>query len=117
MVCFRRIGNGAWSYYWRRTVRTFKLACCVSGQHSFNGIGAGSSLFILPEIHVVGNCPWDIPAAIISLVGMASLMWGIKRLAAEMSLTDPSALVAIMVGILCIVAFVVRALKTNAPLI
>lgn len=74
-------------------------------------------LFILPEIHVVGNGPWDIPAAIISLVGMASLMWGIKRLAAEMSLTDPSALVAIMVGILCIVAFVVRALKTNAPLI
>ena len=33
-------------------------------------------LFILPEIHVVGNGPWDIPAAIISLVGRASTYVG-----------------------------------------
>lgn len=74
-------------------------------------------VFVLPEIHVVGNGPWDIPAALISLVGMASLMWGIKRLAAEMSPSDIAALIAIMVGILCIVLFVIRALRTNTPLI
>lgn len=72
-------------------------------------------LFILPEIHVIGNGPWDIPAALISLVGMASLMWGIKRLAAEMNVADIAALTAIMVGIVCIVIFVVRALRTNTP--
>lgn len=74
-------------------------------------------LFILPEIHVLGNGPWDIPAALISLVGMASLMWGIKRLAAEMTLADAFALGAIMLGIICIVIFVIRALRTNTPLI
>ena len=76
-----------------------------------------AGLFILPEIRVVGSGPWDIPAALISLVGMASLMWGIKRLAAEMTLTDPAALTGIMVGIVCIVIFVVRALRSNTPLI
>lgn len=74
-------------------------------------------IFILPEIKVLTRGPWDILAALISLVGMASLMWGIKRLAAEMTLADPVALGALVLGIVCIALFIIRALRTNVPLL
>lgn len=73
--------------------------------------------FILPEITVIGNGPWDVPAALISLIGMASLMWGIKHLAAKMTVTDPAGLIAIVLGLICIVVFVVRSLRRTTPLI
>lgn len=76
-----------------------------------------AGFFVLPEITVIGNGPWDVPAAIISLVGMASLMWGIKRLAAQMSLLDPAGLAALAIGAVCMVVFVARALHKTTPLI
>ncbi|MEF2559531.1 MAG: MFS transporter [Eggerthellaceae bacterium] len=73
--------------------------------------------FILPEITVIGNGPWDVPAALISLIGMASLMWGIKHLAAKMTVTDLAGSIAIVLGLICIVVFVVRSLRRTTPLI
>ncbi|MEF2655847.1 MAG: MFS transporter [Eggerthellaceae bacterium] len=73
--------------------------------------------FVLPEITVIGNGPWDVPAAIISLIGMASLMWGIKHLAAKMTVTDSAGSIAIMLGLTCIVIFVARSLHRTTPLI
>lgn len=73
--------------------------------------------FILPEITVIGNGPWDVPAALISLIGMASLMWGIKHLAAKMTVADPAGSIAIVLGLICIVVFVVRSLRRTTPLI
>lgn len=73
-------------------------------------------LFVLPEIRVKNPGPWDAVAALMSLAGMALLMWGIKHLAAIMSLTDPAGLGAIAVGLALMIAFVVRCARSPQPL-
>lgn len=73
--------------------------------------------FVLPEIRVVNAGKWDALAAVLSLVGMTALMWGIKRLAAQMTWADPAALGAIAAGALLMVLFVVRCLRSENPLL
>lgn len=73
--------------------------------------------FVLPEIRIVNASKWDILAAIVSLVGMTALMWGVKRLAAEMTLLDPAALAALAIGAALMVYFVWRCLHAENPLL
>lgn len=74
-----------------------------------------AGFFILPEIKVLTSGPWDLPAALISLVGMTLLMWGIKHLAAIMAF-DVAGILAILIGLIAIVLFVIRCLRSNMPL-
>lgn len=76
-----------------------------------------AGVFVLPEIKVKNAGRWDALAAVISLFGMALLMWGIKRLAAEMNLFDVPALIGIAVGAALMVLFVVRCLRSPSPLL
>lgn len=75
-----------------------------------------AGLVVLPEIRVKNPGRWDALAAVMSLAGMALLMWGIKHLAAIMSITDPAGLAAVAAGATLMVAFVVRCLRSNSPL-
>lgn len=80
-------------------------------------IGFVCGALILPEIRVKNPGKWDALAAAMSLVGMALLMWGIKHLAAMMSLTDPLGIIAVLVGIVLMVGFVLRCSRSSSPLL
>lgn len=76
-----------------------------------------AGLFILPEVRVKNPGRWDAVAAAVSMVGMVLLMWGIKHLAAEMSLTDPLGLGALFAGIALMAFFVIRCARSAEPLL
>ena len=70
---------------------------------------------ILPEIKVETVGPWDVVAALVSLVGMTLLMWSIKHTAAIMAF-DVAGVAAFVVGLAAMVLFVVRCLRSSSPL-
>lgn len=76
-----------------------------------------AGLFILPEIRVKNPGRWDVLAAVISLVGMVLIMWGLKHLAAEMSLIEPLGLTALLIGIALMAWFVLRCARADEPLL
>lgn len=80
-------------------------------------IGFIMGIFILPEIKLRNPGRWDFLAALMSLLGMVALMWGIKHLAAEMTFFDPQGMVAIALGIMLLAGFVVRCLRSKEPLL
>ncbi len=80
------------------------------------GVAFVAGLFVLPEIRVENPGRWDALAALISLAGMALLMWGIKHLAAQMAF-DAAGVVAVVAGVALMAAFVVRCLRSKNPLL
>lgn len=79
-------------------------------------IGIVLGIIVLPEIRVKNPGSWDIAAALIALVGMVSLMWGIKHLAAVMAF-DALGLGALCAGLALMALFVLRCLRSDAPLL
>lgn len=76
-----------------------------------------AGLSLLPEVKFDLVSKWDVPAAIIALAGMVAFMFGIKRLAAEMSLTAPDGLIPLIAGIALLVWFGHRCLHATDPLL
>lgn len=74
------------------------------------------SLFLLPEARNPHPGRWDASATVLSIVGMISLVWSIKRIAKE-GPTDALALLTLVVGLLLLVWFVLRCLNSDAPLL
>lgn len=81
------------------------------------GVAFAASIPLLPEITVDKKGPWDLPAAVTSLVGMVLLMWSIKRMAATLSLGDPLVAGALLAGIVLMVLFFCRCMRMDEPLI
>lgn len=81
------------------------------------GVAFAASIPLLPEITVDKKGPWDLPAAVTSLVGMVLLMWSIKRMAATLSLGDPLVVGALLAGIVLMVLFFCRCMRMDEPLI
>lgn len=81
------------------------------------GVAFAASIPLLPEITVEKKGPWDLPAAVISLVGMVLLMWSVKRMAATLSLSDPLVVGALLAGIVLMVLFFRRCMRMDEPLI
>lgn len=75
------------------------------------------AIFTLPESTVPDPGPWDLFAAILSLIGMTGLVWGVKKFGEEASLTYPEAWVATAIGTVAITWFVLRCLRSKSPLI
>ncbi len=79
-------------------------------------LGVVVGTVVLPEIRVKNPGRWDVPAALVSLVGMTSLMWGIKHLAAIMAV-DAAGVVALLAGVGLMALFVLRCLRSDTPLL
>lgn len=79
-------------------------------------LGIVIGIIVLPEIRVKNPGSWDVAAALIALVGMVSLMWGIKHLAAVMAF-DALGLAAVCAGLALMALFVVRCLRSDHPLL
>lgn len=75
------------------------------------------AVFILPEVRVTNPGRWDFVGTLLSIAGLTLFPWAIKRLAQEQTLTDPAALVGIVVSIVCITLFIRHCLKHPAPLL
>lgn len=81
------------------------------------GAAFAAGIPLLPEITVEKKGPWDLPAAVVSLVGMVLLMWSVKRMAATLSLSDPLVAGALLAGIVLMVLFFRRCMRMDEPLI
>lgn len=78
-------------------------------------IAAG--LLILPESRVADAGPWDARAAALSLVGMVLVVWALKDFGKEATFANPTALGALAVGLVALVWFVRRCLRSEHPLL
>lgn len=75
------------------------------------------SLFLVPESKVPEPGPWDLLAAALSLVGMASTVWAVKKFGETASLTYFPAWIALALGLVALSWFVVRCNHSSSPLI
>lgn len=80
-------------------------------------IGVIAGILILPESRVAHPGRWDFIAAALSLVGMTLLVWAIKTFGKEASIFVPEAIVAFVAGAALLVWFVLRCLRSDAPLL
>lgn len=80
------------------------------------GIGLLIGIFVLPEVRLKNPGRFDFIASVISLVGMATLLWGIKHLAAELEF-DVQGIVAVIAGLGLMALFVFRCLKSKNPMV
>nr|WP_187997196.1 MFS transporter [Flaviflexus equikiangi] len=76
-----------------------------------------AGIIILPESRVANPGRWDALAALLSLAGMTLLVWAIKSFGKAASLAVPEALIAFTVGAALMSWFVVRCLRSDAPLL
>ncbi|WP_316932099.1 MFS transporter [Nocardioides marmotae] len=72
---------------------------------------------ILPEARATHASPWDVPAIALSIAGMVGLVWAIKRVAEEESLTDPLGLGVLVAAVAALAVFVRRCLRRPDPLL
>lgn len=79
------------------------------------GVIAGA--LILPESRVPHPGRWDALAAALSLVGMTLTVWAIKAFGAEASFAVPDALIALATGTALLAWFIVRCMRSDAPLL
>lgn len=75
-----------------------------------------AGLVLLPEARNPRPGRWDALATVLSIAGMAALVWSIKRLAKE-GLADAPALTALAVAGLALTWFVIRCLRRDEPLL
>ncbi|MFD9943364.1 MFS transporter [Nonomuraea sp. NPDC059023] len=75
-----------------------------------------AGLFLLPESRNPSPGRWDALGTVLSIVGMAGLVYSIKHFAKD-GLTDPTALVSLAAGALALTWFVLRSLRRPDPLL
>lgn len=73
--------------------------------------------FVLPESRVSRPGRWDALAAALSFAGMTLFVWAIKTFGTHASLLVPEALAAVTVGVVLLAWFVVRCVRSDAPLL
>ncbi len=73
--------------------------------------------WLLPESKGTSEGPWDVLGALMAAGGVLGAVLGVKRLGAERQLTDPQALVPLLVGAALLVLFVRRQKRRAHPLI
>ena len=79
--------------------------------------GVIAGILVLPESRVQNPGRWDFLAALLSFAGMTLIIWAIKTFAAESSFLVPSALTAFAAGAALLAWFIVRCLRSSAPLL
>ena len=79
--------------------------------------GVIAGMLILPESRVAHPGRWDALAAALSLVGMTLLVWAIKTFGKAASFLVPEALIAFAAGAALLAWFVVRCIRSDAPLL
>ncbi|GAA1628095.1 MFS transporter [Leucobacter chromiireducens] len=72
---------------------------------------------LLPESRVPNPGRWDAFAALLSLVGMTLLVWAIKTFGKEATFLVPDALIAFTAGAALLAWFVLRCIRSDAPLL
>lgn len=80
-------------------------------------VGVIAGIAILPESRVPNAGRWDAFAAVLSLVGMTLTIWAIKTFGERASLAVPEALIAFFAGGALLAWFVVRCMRSDAPLL
>ncbi|MER7169049.1 MFS transporter [Micromonospora sp. NPDC000207] len=75
-----------------------------------------ASVLLLPEARNPFPGRWDAPGTVLSIAGMAALVWSIKRITKE-GPTDVLGLVALAAGLVLLVWFVRRCLRSDSPLL
>lgn len=76
-----------------------------------------SAIVTVPESRVPDPGPWDPFAAALSLVGMTTSIWAVKKFSEEGSLTHLPGWVALVVGLSALTWFVLRCLRVDSPLL
>ena len=76
-----------------------------------------SAIVTVPESRVPDPGPWDPFAAALTLVGMTTSIWGVKKFSEEGSLTYLPAWAALVVGLTALTWFVARCLRVDSPLL
>ncbi|MFD7067239.1 MFS transporter [Streptomyces sp. NPDC059913] len=80
-------------------------------------IGIIAALLLLTESRATNPGRWDAPAALLSLVGMVTLVWAIKQFGEESSFAVPSAWLALAMAAVTLTWFVLRCLRSGHPLL
>ncbi|MFI2489214.1 MFS transporter [Promicromonospora kroppenstedtii] len=80
-------------------------------------IALAAGLAILPESRVRATGRWDALAAVLSLVGMTALVWGIKQFGKEATPALPEAWAALAVAAVALTWFAVRSVRSKHPLL
>ncbi len=75
-----------------------------------------AGLLLLPEVRAPNPGRWDVVATVLSVVGMAALVWAIKRFAVE-GAADPVAWTALPAALALLGWFVLRCLRRSDPLL
>lgn len=73
-------------------------------------------LFVLPEVKLKNPGKFDALASVLFLVGMVAFLWGIKHLATELAFDTPG-VVATILGIALLAAFVAKCATSKTPLV
>ena len=76
-----------------------------------------AGLIFLPESRVPNPGRWDAIAAILSFVGMVLLVWAIKQFGKQASFALVDAWIAIAIAAVVLTWFVLRCLRSDAPLL
>ncbi len=76
-----------------------------------------AGMVFLPESRVSNPGKWDAIAAILSFVGMVLLVWAIKQFGKQASFVVIEAWIAVSVAAMVLTWFVVRCLRSDAPLL
>ncbi|KAB2328914.1 MFS transporter [Bacillus mesophilum] len=82
----------------------------------FAALAVAAGLFLLPEFKEAHPPRLDKLATLLSLSGMVSLVWSIKHFAKE-GLTDGVSWLSLTVGLILLLWFVIRCLKSTEPLL
>lgn len=80
-------------------------------------LGVIAGLLLVPESRVSNPGPWDALAAVLSLVGMVSLVWALKQFGKEAGFDVPPAWIAMAVAAVALAWFTRRCLRSNHPLL
>ncbi len=76
-----------------------------------------AGLIFLPESRVTSPGKWDALAAILSFIGMILLVWAIKQFGTAASFSVPEAWIAVSIATVALTWFVIRCVRSEAPLL
>lgn len=82
----------------------------------FMAVAVLVGIFTLPEVKVAEPGKFDALGAVVFLTGMVSLLWGIKHVSAELEF-DAAGIVAIVAGLVLLVLFGVKCVKSKTPML
>ncbi len=80
------------------------------------GIAAVLGVFALPEVKVTNPGAFDLLGCLVFLLGMVSMLWGIKHMSAELALDTPG-LAALGVGTVLLALFGLRCARSATPVV